>query len=87
MAVLLVTYDLNREVVRPNIVKAIKDLGSWAKLSESSYAIDVSDTPQGVFNRLSPLLDGDDNLYVVTLSRPYFGRGPKEVNEWLAARL
>jgi len=37
MATLLITYDLNQETKRPNIVGAVKDVGgSWAKLSESS---------------------------------------------------
>ena len=38
MATLLVTYDLNKETVRPNIVGAIKEYSSWARLSESSYS-------------------------------------------------
>lgn len=88
MAVYLVTYDLNKETTRPNIVKHIKDgYSAWAKLSESSYAIKTSNTPSEVFNYLKPMIDDNDNLYVVTLKKPYSGRGPKDVNDWLENNL
>lgn len=32
-------------------------------------------------------LDDDDNLYVISLRRPYYGRGPQDVNDWLERRL
>jgi len=87
MAVYLITYDLNREIVRPNITKAIKSYPLWAKLSESSYAISTPLTVKAVYDKLKPLLDSDDNLYVMTLRRPYTGFGPNEVNEWLDEHL
>lgn len=87
MAVLLVTYDLNREIVRPNITKRIKDSYSWAKLSESSYAIATDATPEQVYAHLRPMIDQNDHIYVITLKRPYIGFGPKEVNAWLETHL
>ena len=88
MAVRLVTYDLNKETVRPKIVDKIKGIGnSWAKLSESSYAIETWKEPRAVFDELAPLLDSNDNLYVITLNRPYYGHGPQDVNKWLAENL
>ena len=60
---------------------------NWAKLSESSYAIDTSEDPDDVYARLTPFLDGDDQLYVITLSRPYYGQGSQKVNEWLEQHL
>ena len=86
MAVYIVTYDLNREVVRPNILAEIKQK-TWAKLSESSYAIDTTETAQDVFNRLRPLIDDDDNLFVIPLRKPYAGYGPEAVIQWLDQRL
>lgn len=80
----LITYDLNKEAKRPPIVDAIKSIGNgWARLSESSYAITTTLSPQQVFQRLSPLLDSNDSLYVITLSRPWWGQGKSEVSEWL----
>lgn len=86
MSVYIVTYDLNKEVVRPKITEEIKKK-AWAKLSESSYAIKTDETPQQVYNRFSKHLDGNDNFYVITLKRPYYGQGPKDVNEWLENNL
>ena len=54
MAVLLVTYDLNRPGKDyPDLLKTIKEY-SWAKISESSYAINTTKSPIDVFNQLKP---------------------------------
>lgn len=87
MTALLITYDLNKETTRPNIVGAIKKYTSWAQLSESSYAVVTSNSPQVVYNDLNRFLDGNDQLYVINLRRPYFGQGLKEVNDWLEDNL
>jgi CRISPR/Cas system-associated endoribonuclease Cas2 len=84
---LLITYDLNNETRRPPIVEKIKAIGSWARLSESSYAVGTSLSPTQVHDRLKPLLDSDDHIYILTLSRPWTGYGPKDVNAWLEANL
>ncbi|BCK62648.1 hypothetical protein KAM338_42920 [Aeromonas caviae] len=83
MAVLLVTYDLNKPGKDYNdLLKTIKSY-AWARLSESSYAIKTDQSPQQVFDKLKPFLDQNDNLYVINLKKPYAGFGPKDVNEWL----
>lgn len=87
MAVYIVTYDLNKETKRPDIVGEIKKYGSWAKLSESSYAISTSETVAAVYGKMQKHLDQNDNLYVITLKRPYTGFGQKDVNDWLASNL
>lgn len=88
MATLIVTYDLNKETSRPPLLKNLKELyPSWAKLSESSYAIQTGDAPVDVFKKLQKNIDSNDNLYVVTLKRPYYGRGPEAVNNWLEDNL
>lgn len=87
MAVLLVTYDLNKPGKDYNdLLKTIKAYG-WARLSESSYAIKTEQTPQQVFDILKPYLDQNDNLYVITLKKPYAGFGPTDVNDWLDSNL
>lgn len=85
MAVFLVTYDLNKEAVRPNILSKIREW-NWAKLSESSYAVEAI-SAKGVYDRLKPLIDDNDNLYVIPLREPYEGWGPKHVHEWLQQKL
>ncbi|MFM0347785.1 hypothetical protein [Paraburkholderia sp. RL17-347-BIC-D] len=83
MAVLQITYDLRKPGKDyADVLKTIKTY-SWARLSESCYAISTDATAQSVFDRLKPYLDGNDNLYVINLKRPYAGIGPKDVNDWL----
>lgn len=83
MRVLLIAYDLNQEVKRPPIVKFIKASWPWAMLSESSYAIHTAETPEQVYARLRQFVDGNDQMYVATLSRPIAGQGFQAQNEWL----
>lgn len=88
MPTFLVTYDLNKETKRPPIVQRIKNAtGSWAKLSESSYAVHGNVTARSLYDYLSPLFDGNDQLYVIKLSAPWSGYGGKKVNEWLHSHL
>lgn len=83
----LVTYDLNKETTRPPIVERVKEFDIWARLSESSYAINTPLTVQQVYDYFKPLLDSNDNLYIITLKHPWTGYGPKKVNEWLEDNL
>ncbi len=86
MAVFLITYDLNREAVRPNITGAIDKNFNWARLSESSYVVNGADA-ETIYAKLKPMIDDNDNLYVIPLRKPYSGFGPKKVNDWLDENL
>ncbi|PWK52837.1 hypothetical protein [Pleionea mediterranea] len=84
MAVLLVTYDLNKPGQKHlELLKKIKDFSSWACLSESSYAIKTNASASEVFDALRHYIDDSDTLYVINLKKPYSGFGPKDVNDWL----
>jgi hypothetical protein len=87
MAVLLVTYDLKKPGGDYSGLLAKLKSYSWARLSESSYAIQTNDSPQSVVNALKPFIDPNDNLYVINLRKPYAGYGPKDLNDWLDTRL
>jgi hypothetical protein len=83
MSTLLVTYDLKKPGQDyTDLLKEIKKF-NWARLSESSYAVQTELTPQQLYDRLKPYLDSNDTIYVITLNKPYWGWGPKEVNDWL----
>lgn len=87
MSTLLVTYDLNTPGKDyADLLKKIKSY-SWARLSESSYAISTTSDTQAVFNALKPFLDQNDYLYVITLGGPFRGFGPTVVNGWLENNL
>lgn len=83
MTAKLIAYDLNYETKRPDIVGDIKSYGTWARLSESSYVIYTLDTVDKVYDKLSKHIDGNDQLYVISVGKPYSGYGPSDVNDWL----
>jgi hypothetical protein len=92
MALRIVTYDLIKEKSKEGyegIWKVIKAGGdnTWKRLSESSYAMDTAQTPMQIYEKLKPYLDTNDNLYVLTLSSPWYGQHSKETNDWMLARL
>lgn len=90
MSVLIVTYDLDRESNSSDyegIIAIIKEEKNWAKLSESCYAMDTSRSPQHLFEKIKPLLDGGDRLLIFTAGSPYFGQHSKEVIAWLGKKL
>lgn len=82
MAVYLVTYDLNKEKVRPPIVEKIREF-SCARLSESSYAINTDLSADQVFEIFQEFVDKGDFLYVIALSAPCRGFGNEDVNAWM----
>ena len=87
MAVLLITYDLNKPGKDYNgLLGAIRSYG-YAKLSESSYAIKTEKSAQTIFSYLKQFIDDNDNMYIINLKKPYAGYGPKAVNDWLDKNL
>ena len=90
MAIRIVTYDLNEEKKKrgdyTDLLKAIKSY-AWARLSESSYAIESDEEPQALFAKFKQHLDQNDFLLVLTLSRPWWGMQKQEVLDWLLQRL
>lgn len=90
MAVLLVTYDLNKEgksKVDYDKFYKIRDSYDHVKLSESSYAFNTSETPQALYDKLKPVIDPNDYLLVITLKRPYWGFHLKTTIDWLEKNL
>ena len=90
MPILLVTYDLKNEGKRkradyPRFFK-IRDNYNNVRLSESTYAIDTIESPETVYNKLKSVIDRDDAVFVIALTRPYLGPAPN-VLDWLDRNL
>lgn len=87
MAILLVTYDLNTPgQKREKLLATIKQY-AWAMLSESSYAIDTNRSSKEIYDSLFGIIDSNDQLFVIPLSRPWFGFGRPDVIDWLDSRV
>lgn len=88
MATLLVTYDLNKPGKDyGDVLKIVKDQAAWARLSESSYAVKTNLSPQALYKKFEPYIDNNDRIYIITLSKPFWGFGTKDVNDWLENNL
>ncbi|HUU39838.1 MAG TPA: hypothetical protein VMW42_02740 [Desulfatiglandales bacterium] len=88
MAVLLITYDLNNpDQDYSGFHDAIKCYGSWADLSESSYAVETDVKPTAIRDKLKEHIGKKDQVYIFTLTAPCAGMGSLEVKRWLSKRL
>ena len=84
MAVFLVAYDLNSPGQHhAELLKKIKKF-PWARLSESSYAIEAGDLdPVQIRSLMRGVIDANDTLIVIALALPFASFASKKVNEWL----
>lgn len=90
MAVRIVTYDLNQEKKKRGDYVGLLDLirtYPWARLSESSYAIETDQDAKTLYEQFTPHLDPNDFLLVLTLDQPWWGTQRPDVMEWLHLRL
>lgn len=88
MSVLLITYEPNKPGQDcGKILEFIKSASASAKLSEFSYAVQSEETPQEIFQKLTPFLSEHSKLFVVNLTHPYAGVKASIVNTWLDKNL
>lgn len=87
MNVKIITYDLSKPGQSySEFYKVIKSY-TWARLSESSYAVETIESSKAIYDKLSRHIDKNDQVYIIPLRSPYNGWGPEEVNNWLRQRL
>ncbi|MEL7833512.1 hypothetical protein [Fodinibius sp. Rm-B-1B1-1] len=85
----ILTYDLNKEKSNDDydgFYEVINSYG-YAKLSESSYALNTNHSPTHIYQKLEPFIDDNDYVLVLTLSSPWAGRHTNEVLDWLNERI
>lgn len=88
MYVYLITYDLNSPGQKhAQVLEKIKAYGTYAPLSESSYAIATESSASTVYQAFKPLIDDNDRLLVIPMHQPYDGYHRKDVIEWLSKLL
>jgi len=80
-----ITYDLNKPGQNyPGLHEAIKNLGSWAHVQESTWIVKTSLSAAQIRDRLAPQLDQRDTLLVTGLTGEWASWGlAKEFNDWL----
>jgi len=68
MALILVSYDLNKKKDYPKLYDAIKNLGTWAHPVDSTWLVSTIHTQQQVKDHLKQFIDSDDQLVIVKIS-------------------
>jgi hypothetical protein len=92
MSVLMVSYDLGvpeTSDTYKRFIQAIKNLGTnWAKPLKSQFFITTDLSVPAVRDALLPLMDQNDRLLVIEVTRNWATRGvPSDVTEWLKLHL
>jgi hypothetical protein len=87
MPLLLVAFDPDKAGQdHSKLVHRIEKYSN-IRLTKSSYAIITDKTPETVCSELQSYIGENDNLYVVTLKRPYASCGTSLANDWLYKEL
>jgi hypothetical protein len=82
--VLLVTYNLKGPSVRyGELYDYLKNQGSWWHYMPSTWLIDTNKTPNELFEGIRPLIQEDDHLIVVRITRDRAGRLPQRAWAWV----
>ncbi|MEQ1712363.1 MAG: hypothetical protein ABL908_13315 [Hyphomicrobium sp.] len=84
-------YAINYDLKKPgqdyaDLHDAIKSCGDWWHFLGSTWLVDTSLNAQGVWQRLAPLVDGNDIVLVIGVTREYQGRLPQQAWDWINAR-
>ncbi|MFF7291656.1 hypothetical protein ACFY9N_03900 [Microbacterium sp. NPDC008134] len=86
MATLLIGYDLNKQKNYPDLIEAIKGLGTaWWHHLDSTWLVVTPKSPEQARNVLLTHLDADDELLVIDVTgqaRAWYGFNEKG-SEWL----
>jgi hypothetical protein len=89
--VLLISYDLNNDE-RPSSYEAVRAVieryaASARKPLYSQWFVETADDTQTWSERIQAVADPDDSWFVVRVQRPYQGWLPREIWDWLRARM
>ena len=87
MACYIISYDLKKERDYQSLYDGIKSYGTWARITESTWAIVTDESAVQVRDRLLSLVDSDDRLFVVKSGTEAAWRNVICKSEWLKRNL
>lgn len=64
MASYIISYDLRKDRDYEALYEAIKSYGTWAHITESTWAVTTSKSAVQVREHLSSVMDNDDRLFI-----------------------
>ena len=84
MARYIVTYDLSQPGRNyDDLYKRIKSYGNWARITESSWAIETDQKATEIRDYLKPALDNNDEILVGILETSAWIGLSEKVSHWL----
>lgn len=83
----IITYDLIMGGNYTSLHNAIKAYGTWAKITESTWAIVTSQSAKQVRDNLLSYLDGNDRIFVIKSGGEAAWMRVRSSNDWLEKNL
>lgn len=83
----VISYDLRKERDYDSLYDAIKAYGTWARITESTWAIATSESAKDVRKYLLEFMDADDRLFIVKSGVEAAWSNTRCRNEWLQKNL
>ncbi len=86
MNLFLISFQVTDTLNQNNLINAIKKIGSWARITDTTYCIKVSNmTVIQIRDKLKSDLDESSRIIVVDISNSSWGsfRLPTIVTNWL----
>lgn len=89
MDVLMVVYELRKEKDSEDYKGVLSVVKSYdhIKIGGSEYCIYTGDSPETVFDKVSPYIDSNDRLLIIRVTNPKQGWLHKDQWKWLNDRL
>ncbi len=87
--VLMITYDLVKEKTSEDYKEVLNIIKSYdfLMISESSYAIYTSDSPQNILDKIKKFIDTNDKVLIIKILNPKQGWLTEAQWKWLNDRL
>lgn len=84
-----ISYDLHQPGQKYQAVhERIKSLGSsWCHPLESTWLVDTHLDAEGIYSALKPILDDNDRILIMRVTRPYTGYLSQQIWDWINQRL
>ncbi|WP_153147639.1 hypothetical protein [Dechloromonas sp. H13] len=85
-------YAINYDLCKPGrdydgLYGAIKGCGGWWHYLGSTWLVDTNLDATGIYARLKPHLDSNDNMLIIGVTRDYNGWLPQEAWNWINERV
>ena len=87
MPAYLITYDISDDIDRSLVRARIDGTYDAEMLSESSYAVTTSESPNEIYNYFEVLIGKKDSFFVIRLCDPWDGQGAETALDWLNRNL